>query len=224
MDNQHPNQPQQPASQALPQTPIPTSQSEPKIIVQKSQPNYFVRLFSGRLNRQNYIVGSTALVLVPLICFLFVLFNILSSQSLYAMSSLDVTNTGNVQITTPPQISITSLLVTPANETWTIVAVIFTLLSLPYLLSLQIRRLHDLNLNGWLWIINFLPLIFIKQLVSFSELLHPDIWFVVANILSLVTGIFSLYVTFAPGTKGANTYGEPPLPRSSFVGDVLAIK
>lgn len=50
--------------------------------------------------------------------------------------------------------------------------------------SLMIRRCHDLNMSGW-W-----------SLVS---------WIPVANIF------FGLYLTFAKGTTGSNTYGADPL-------------
>jgi uncharacterized membrane protein YhaH (DUF805 family) len=197
----------QPASPAQPTT-------QPKS-------SYFTKLFAGRLNRQNYIVGSTFFVLVPLLCFLVVIFNILLSPSAFAMPYLDPNNPS--QIITP-QISIVSLLETPSNELWSAIGIIFIILSLPYLFSLQIRRLHDLNLNGWLWTVNFLPLLFLKQMFSLTELSHPDTLFLVANGVSLITGVFSTYVTIWPGTKGVNKYGNPPLPRSSFLGDIMELK
>ena len=49
---------------------------------------------------------------------------------------------------------------------------------------LAIRRLHDLNKSGW-WVLVFL--------------------------IPYVNFIFSLYVWFAPGTKGVNRYGFDPL-------------
>lgn len=201
---------------------LPTIQSNgPHFISEKPKPSYFSRLFSGRLNRQNYIVGSTFFILIPLICFTIVLFNILTNPTTFAMPYLDPTNPAAI-IT--PQVSVISLLKTPVNELWSAIAIIFIILSLPYLLSLQIRRLHDLNLNGWLWTINFLPLLFVNHMLSLSELTHPDIWFLIGNFISLVTGIFSIYVSLWPGAKGMNKYGESPLPRSSFLGDILLVK
>jgi len=50
--------------------------------------------------------------------------------------------------------------------------------------SLTVRRWHDLNRSGWWTIALFIP------------------W------VDLVVG---LYLIFAPGTKGANDYGEDPL-------------
>ena len=53
-----------------------------------------------------------------------------------------------------------------------------------------VRRLHDLNMNGWLWLIMLVPLV---------------------NI------IFGLYLLFAPGTDTANNYGPPPPPNTAGV-------
>jgi uncharacterized membrane protein YhaH (DUF805 family) len=209
----------QPQANATAQAPVPASQ--PQLINEKPKPSYFTRLFSGRLNRQNYIVGSTFFVLVPLICFTIVIFNILLSASTFTMPYLDPNNPSAI---VTPQVSIFSMLQTPTNELWSAIGIIFVILSLPYLLSLQIRRLHDLNLNGWLWIINFLPLLFTKNMISLNELSHPDMWFWIANIVSLITALFSFYISLWPGTKEPNKYGTQPLPRSSFLGDILQVK
>jgi len=192
---------------------------EPHLILnEKPKLGYFSRIFSGRMNRQNYIVGSTVFVLVPLICFLVIIFNILLSPSAFAMPYLNPANPGEI-IT--PQVSIPSLLETPQNEIWTAIGILFFILSIPYLFSLQIKRLHDLNLTGWLWIINFLPLLFIKSMFSLTNLSKPDIWFLISNFVSLVSGIFSIYISLWPGTKESNKYGDPPIPRSNFLEDIL---
>lgn len=49
---------------------------------------------------------------------------------------------------------------------------------------IAIRRMHDLNKSGWWLLISFIP--------------YVDL-------------VFSLYVIFAPGTRGPNRYGEDPL-------------
>src|SRR5258708_5770747 len=128
----------------------------PTIILEQPKSKYLARLFRGRLNRQNYILGSTTFALVPLLCFMVVIFNILLSPSTFAMPYLDPTNPSAI-IT--PQVSILSLLETPTNEVCSTIGFIFMILSIPYLFSLQISRLHDLNLNGWLWIANLVPLV-----------------------------------------------------------------
>src|SRR6185312_16159831 len=97
-----------------------------QITQSKPDANYFVRLFSGRLNRQNYIVGSTVLVLLPILCFLVVLYNILLNPDTFAMPYLDPTSpTGIVT----PHISIMSLLTTPSNELWTGLGMFFFVIS-----------------------------------------------------------------------------------------------
>lgn len=54
--------------------------------------------------------------------------------------------------------------------------------ALPIVFSAYIRRLHDLNMTGWLSLLILIP------------------------FLGL---LFALYLLFAPGTAGANNYGEP---------------
>lgn len=66
---------------------------------------------------------------------------------------------------------------------------------------LGVRRLHDLNLSGWMWLINLIP---------------------------LVGTLFALYMLFAPGKEDANDYGNPPAPNPMWVnivgwGSVLVI-
>jgi uncharacterized membrane protein YhaH (DUF805 family) len=186
------------------------------------KPNFFTRLFSGRLNRKNYILGSTFFVLVPLICFLIVIFNILLSPTTFAMPYLDPTNP-NVIVT--PQFSIVSLLKTPANELWSVLGLLFLLISLPFVLSLQIRRLHDLNLSGWFWVINFGSLLPLYSMFSSGILISkPGAFFWISEIVGLIASFFSLYVSLWPGTKGTNNYGEQTLLRSGFLTDILRIK
>lgn len=194
----------------------------PPVLQEKPKQGYFTRLFAGRLNRQNYILGSTFFALVPLICFLIVIFNILlsQSQSSFDMPYLDPNNPGTI-IT--PQFSLMSLLATPANEFWAGAGMVFLVLSLPYLFSLQIRRLHDLNLTGWLWIINFVPLISLYAFLPGINMLNPPAWLTIVNGVSFLASLFPLYVSLWPGTNGSNKYGDKPLPRSSFLGDILEI-
>ena len=50
-----------------------------------------------------------------------------------------------------------------------------------------IQRLHDLDKSGWLFLVMLIP---------------------------LIGALFTLYVVFAPGSKEANQYGDPPPPNS----------
>jgi uncharacterized membrane protein YhaH (DUF805 family) len=54
---------------------------------------------------------------------------------------------------------------------------------------LLIQRLHDLNHSGWMCLLMFIPLL---------------------NLF------FTLYVVFAPGTKGSNNHGLPPPPNKTW--------
>ena len=210
----------QPQITSIPQPP--TAPTGPRFLDEKPKQGYFTRLFSGRLNRQNYIVGSTFFALIPTICFTIVLFNILSSPDTFAMPYLDPTNPNSIVM---PHLSIVSLLQTPANELWSTLGVLLTILSLPYVLFLQIRRLHDLNLNGWLWTANIGSLLPLYGTFSSGLTLpKPDAFFWIAQIVGLLASFFLLYVSLWPGTNGPNKYGDKPLPRSSFLGDILEIK
>ncbi len=53
-----------------------------------------------------------------------------------------------------------------------------------------VKRLHDLNWSGWLWLLNLVP---------------------------MVNGVFALLLLVVPGTSGANRYGPPPPPNSVSV-------
>lgn len=203
----------------------PAAPTGPRLLAEKPKQDYITRLFSGRLNRQNFIVGSTFFSLIPIIFFMIILFNILSSPDAFAMPYLDPNKLNNIVM--PQQPSITSLLLTPKNALWTILGIIFTIITLPYVLSLQIRRLHDLNLNGWLWLVNFGSLVPFYSAFSsgITGLLtpKPDAFYWPAQIIGLLASLFSLYITLWSGTNGPNKYGDKPLPRSSFLADILQI-
>jgi uncharacterized membrane protein YhaH (DUF805 family) len=53
-----------------------------------------------------------------------------------------------------------------------------------------IQRLHDLDKSGWLFLLMLVPLVGL---------------------------FFTLYIIFAPGSQGANRYGNPPPPNSTGV-------
>lgn len=53
-----------------------------------------------------------------------------------------------------------------------------------------VQRLHDIGWSGWLWLVNFVP---------------------------LVGSVFALLMLLLPGTAGANRYGPPPPPNSRGV-------
>ena len=63
-----------------------------------------------------------------------------------------------------------------------IVGAVFIVLFIPVVISLYVRRLHDLN-KSWVWIL--------------------------LTLVPVVDFFFGLYLLFAPGDKEANQYGEP---------------
>ena len=53
-----------------------------------------------------------------------------------------------------------------------------------------VKRLHDIGWSGWLWLVNFVP---------------------------VVGSVFAILMLVVPGTQGANRYGAPPPPNSRGV-------
>lgn len=67
---------------------------------------------------------------------------------------------------------------------------LFLIIYIPFLyfsIIFSIKRLHDINQSGWLYLLSFVPLI---------------------NV------IFALYVVFASGTTGPNKFGEQRAPKT----------
>lgn len=87
------------------------------------------------------------------------------------------------------------------NSTYLLILLIFLPLLLLVFYGAIIypkRRLHDLNLSGWLVILMFIP---------------------------LVNALFPLYLMFAAGNEGSNQYGYPPRPNRTihYVGVIAPI-
>ena len=59
--------------------------------------------------------------------------------------------------------------------------------------QIGVQRLHDIGWSGWLWLLNFVP---------------------------VVGSVFAILMLVIPGTQGANRYGPPPPPNS---GGVIAL-
>ncbi|MGQ7960793.1 DUF805 domain-containing protein [Pseudomonas sp. SP16.1] len=53
-----------------------------------------------------------------------------------------------------------------------------------------VQRLHDIGWSGWLWLVNFIP---------------------------VVGGVFALLMLIIPGSQGVNRFGPPPPPNSGAV-------
>jgi uncharacterized membrane protein YhaH (DUF805 family) len=69
-------------------------------------------------------------------------------------------------------------------------------------LSLDIRRLHDINLSGW-WLL----VIYITAFFLYFNLIPITIGFFQINLLS---SLFSILLGIIPSTPTTNKYGEPP--------------
>ena len=69
-------------------------------------------------------------------------------------------------------------------------ALIISLITVIIIAIQAIKRLHDINLSGWFWLVFFIPFV---------------------NI------VFGLYMLFKDGVHGPNKYGEDPKGRESLV-------
>jgi uncharacterized membrane protein YhaH (DUF805 family) len=69
-------------------------------------------------------------------------------------------------------------------------------------LSLDIRRLHDINLSGW-WLL----VIYTTAFFLYFNLFPITIGFFQINLLS---SLFSILLGIVPSTPTTNKYGEPP--------------
>jgi uncharacterized membrane protein YhaH (DUF805 family) len=152
--------------------------------------SYFSRLVTGRINRAGNIVGP--IVAAVFFATLFVI--------TYSLLSAVVGLSTAVAISLPIYF----------------VSIYFIII------SFTIRRLHDLNKSGYL-VIFLLPSLMLPTLIqaltiiaiSFTQV-TPVLAFIntittnsIYPIYNFISGIFWLYVTFWPGTKGNNRYGIP---------------
>lgn len=70
-----------------------------------------------------------------------------------------------------------------------------------FFIILSIKRLHDMNLSGW-W---YLLILFIGMLFSLSDTMY-GIYYI----------LYFLFFALVPGNKDANEFGEKPLERLRF--------
>lgn len=78
-----------------------------------------------------------------------------------------------------------------ASETLGMILIALVMLAMAaFSVCIGVQRLHDMGWSGWLWLLNFVP---------------------------IVGGVFSLLMLIIPGTQGANRYGPPPPPNSTSV-------
>ena len=78
------------------------------------------------------------------------------------------------------------------------------------IVSIAIRRLHDMNVSGWWYLWSNLPIfgLAIDRRRTLQPVRQPIPVVLLADLACL---IFGLILLFNPGTKGANQYGESPV-------------
>ena len=131
-------------------------------------------LFEGRINRLAFFLGNAVLVLIPVVTLL-----VYAAINFIMSSSTQSSNGGLL----PEQ----GAAVPAVNILLFVFFAIYLVMAIFIMFSLYIRRLHDMNLTGWL---------------SILLLINP---------VSLVLYIVLLVVE---GTDGANKYGPEERPAS----------
>ena len=152
-----------------------------------------LKVFStqGRLNRMPYNIYSLALIVVSFIMSMlceslkerFVIMNESDFIGKVSESDLDI------------MIACTLLII------------VIAILMIIGELTLTIRRMHDLNLSGWYYLLFFVPNILTANAYDNKSLLIILI-FLVLNLIPLILG---LCLVFKRGTAGENKYGADPL-------------
>ncbi len=154
---------------------------------------YFKSLFHGRINRRNYFWGTLLIIFAPLAGALILYLN---------TYLLTPTATSNAPLSSglqqrsfiPDPAVIIPRVITPIGVFLSVVGV---LMGLPYLISMQVRRLHDINTRGFVGLLLLLP---------------P------------ITFFLLLYLLFRPGVQGENAYGTQPLARTNVREDVFKLQ
>lgn len=85
---------------------------------------------------------------------------------------------------------------------------------IPIQFTFMIRRLHDLDRNGW-WSLIYAAVV---PLFFFAGLgMRPPGFVAILLLLGLMNFGFFLMLLFASGTQGENRFGAPPSPNSTWV-------
>ncbi len=119
--------------------------------------------FSGRSSRREYWMFTLFLILVALAWFMIYL----SIGKDYERSGSDLSGLGLI---------------------WIGAAVLFFLGLVIPSIAVSVRRLHDVGLSGWLYLISFIP---------------------------YIGGLFMLVIALIPGNTGHNKYGPDPHERGT---------
>jgi uncharacterized membrane protein YhaH (DUF805 family) len=175
-----------------------------------------MKLFNGRLNPKNYIIG---------VIIFWILGFVAAAPSwiiLYAQHLDKLRTLSEVELTK---------FVASQFSIFSVGGVIFyTLTSVVIFLSLgiSVRRLHDLGKSGalaGLIILDFFTKRIFAEWILFSGF-KADIsatWILqIPNLVSVVTGIFVIYLIIKKGEERANQYGEIPTNKTTLKNILLA--
>ncbi len=153
----------------------------------------------GRIGRRNYllaIVGQWAILMG-----LFFAFGS-AMLAVFGMAGIDLSPGA-----TPPTAENLSpkqaLMASGVGVASIIFMILFLGLSLYMGVAAQVKRLHDMNLSGWLTLINFASMPIAMSLVAADPANGPIALFIMLAPLGL-----GLACLFFPGTKGPNNFGD----------------
>lgn len=154
--------------------------------------SFISRIYTGRINRLNYLKGSLFSILPFLLLFLVYWFSeiakvIFSPQSVGQGNSV-IDNSATVGGLFPILITLFGLV---AFAFYTVIAP-----------SLVIRRHHDFN-QLWIYPAVIIAIIFILTLMN-------------GMLASVISTIYCIFLMFYKGTAGSNQYGSPDVSRKTL--------
>jgi len=144
--------------------------------------------FSGRMNRKKYIIR---------VAFLHIFWTLVFLTFILAffpfMFSYWLTGDASVIYNATPLSPLKQTLIRPVHALTFMMGIICFVV----MISLDVRRLHDMNLSGW-WI-----LVAIVGMLVIS--------FFVAQLSTPLYLLWNAFLFLKPGTFGPNKYGDDPL-------------
>ena len=148
--------------------------------------NLKVFTIQGRLNRMPYNIFSFVLMLIPV-----VIITLMFLLQAYLKTNLKLVSG-----------TFANVLIAAA-----LIAVFIVILCFIGQVTLTIRRLHDLNLSGWFYLLFIIPDTLTAALYNEASSLMK----MISIVLTLIPVIFFLLLMFKRGTDGENKYGADPL-------------
>lgn len=141
-----------------------------------------MRMFQGRLNRRDFLIGVVFLIGIYLASFAF----LKASERPWSLICNDV-GENCMEFKTLEGPHLDEML---SEVLFSLVSILF----IPLYLIMAIRRLHDIDKSGWFSLI-------ILTVLSLKFSTQPVVW------CSLFT--FSLFFLLVKGTSGPNRFGKP---------------